>query len=270
MQSGTSWLWGNLRRHPQVFVPGVKELHYFSWHFHRSLRTYASQFQGGAGRVCGEISTEYLHLPEERIRFIRTVLPDVRLVVLLRNPIDRAWAHARQALMFRRGRRFGEVREQEFMRHFRSAPSRQGGDYLSGLDRWQGVFPVSQLYIGYYDDISRRPQKVLSEVFTHIGVSPEAAMGAPPREPQEAHAGGQSPASGDPQDVGVWSDALHAPIPPRLRDLLEDLYRPQIEALAARLGGPAARWRCAQTPGHGVGLPPPNPVDTLIPARGRK
>ena len=50
-KAGTTWLWENLRRHPEIFVPDKKELHYFDNKFDQSLRYYTRRFEAARGRV---------------------------------------------------------------------------------------------------------------------------------------------------------------------------------------------------------------------------
>ena len=94
VKAGTTWLYRNLRCHPELYLPHPKEVHYFDQRFDRGLRFYAGKFEDGRARVRGEITPAYSALPPDRIRFIRSVMPDLKLIFLMRNPVDRAWSHA--------------------------------------------------------------------------------------------------------------------------------------------------------------------------------
>jgi hypothetical protein len=238
-----------LRAHPEVYIPATKEVHYFSWHFHRSVRWYARRFAEGAGKVCGEITTEYGELPVSRIRLIRTMMPDVRPILIVRNPVDRAWAHAKQSLMFRRGRRYAEVGEREFMNHLRSRASRTAGDYLTALQRWQSVFADGELLVGFYDEIESRPKELLTCIFRHIGVTTDIDWERIPyREYQEkAREREAAVATTAPEalhDLWQWSDYNAAPVPDRFRPTLTAMYREQIEALVQMFGERVGAWKC--------------------------
>jgi hypothetical protein len=254
LQSGTSWLWANLRTHPQIYLPDTKELHYFSWHYHRSLKYYSGQLAPGGQRRAGEITTEYLNLDIRRIRFIHAIMPDVRLLVMIRNPIDRAWAHAKQSLMFRTGKRYAAVSQADFLQHLRSAASLRAGDYLTGLDNWLSVFPEEQLFVGFYDDIQARPLELLHDVCRHLGVSADAPWQEvcvfehqqKLRELQAEHDDSPQEAR---HDLWQWSELNPTPPPPPYLSVLEALYRDSIERLYARFGAPVAPWRCHRNPG---------------------
>lgn len=93
MRSGTTALTHWLKQHPDVYMPPVKELHYFDQHYDRGPGWYRRQFAGaGPGRVCGESTPAYLYLAEARQRMVHD-LPEARFIVSLRNPADRAWSH---------------------------------------------------------------------------------------------------------------------------------------------------------------------------------
>jgi hypothetical protein len=223
-RSATTWLFQNLRRHPDLYLPERKELHYFDWDFHRTVHSYAARFVEGRGKVCGDITPAYAALPPERIRFIRQLMPDLRLLFILRNPIDRAWSAAMLALVWRPGRPYEEVTPEEFYAHFRSANARARGDYLATIDRWLAEYPEERLFLGYLEDVATRPEWLFTQVLTFLGVRAELDPSAfPLREKSNQH----------------WS----VPLPPEYRSYLEELYAEEIEALYRRLGEPVRGWR---------------------------
>jgi hypothetical protein len=103
-KAGTTSLFDSLAQHPQVFTPRVKEPHHFSTlappperrAFFPSVRDedeYLALFAAArAEQVVGEASTSYLWDPEAAAR-IRSVAPGARIVVMLRDPVERAWSH---------------------------------------------------------------------------------------------------------------------------------------------------------------------------------
>jgi len=244
-KAGTTWLAENLRRHPEVFLPERKELHWFDNKIERPLAEYAAHFAAGRGKVKGEITPAYGILPVERIRSVRRVLPRVRLILLLRNPVDRAWSHALMDLAFRRGRAPGDVPESEYRAFLESETATRRGDYAAILDAWLAVFPRDQLYVGFFEAIRERPRELLSEVFRHIGVStdvdwdafPAARVIVPRVSPErKGHGVALLDEAGD-------SDSRRHPCPAVIRAWLVQRYADDLERLAERFGEPAARWR---------------------------
>src|SRR5258708_40317216 len=84
-KTGSTWLADNLRRHPEVFLPGVKEIKDFSC-FHKALDLgwYLNHFAPAAGRLKGEASPCYALLPVEKIQLVRRLMPDGKLIFLMR------------------------------------------------------------------------------------------------------------------------------------------------------------------------------------------
>ena len=89
---GTTWLRVMLSRHPDVAVPSTGELHFFNDpnRFDRGADWYADQFPDlEAGAVCGESTPNYFDTIDVAAR-VRSVVPEVRLVVVFRDPVERA------------------------------------------------------------------------------------------------------------------------------------------------------------------------------------
>ena len=140
---------------------------------------YLDHFEPAAGRVKGEASPCYALLPVERIRLIRRLMPDVKLIYLMRAPVARAWSHAKH------NHRYGEanfashptalesVSDEQWRANFLHDWALASGDYLGQLRRWLTVFPREQIYVGTSSRIvtARRPYWAKSSLF--LGVNPD-------------------------------------------------------------------------------------------------
>ena len=99
MKAGTTSLYHYLRPHPEVFMPGIKELDFFAeeGNWRRGFDWYAKQFQdaGPSALALGEASTVYTKHPHYRgvPERIAAHLSDVRLIYVVRDPIDRIRSH---------------------------------------------------------------------------------------------------------------------------------------------------------------------------------
>lgn len=186
-KTGSTWLADNLRCHPQIFVPAIKEIKYFSslykW---LDLDWYLTHFEPGAGRVKGEASPSYGLLPEERIRLLRQLWPDVKLILLMRDPVARAWSHVkhnhrnREAYFASSTTDFHAVTPGQWCGSCAHDWPLASGDYLGQLRRWLTVFPRQQLYLGFYETIASRPETLLRELFAFLGVNPEVDLSSFP------------------------------------------------------------------------------------------
>jgi hypothetical protein len=113
-------------------------------------------------------------------------MPEVKLIFLMREPISRAWSHAKHSFRFR------EINFAPSTEPFEAIANRQwreccahdwslvSGDYLGQLRRWLSVFPREQLFLGFYESIVSRPRDVLRDVFAFLGVSSDVESSALP------------------------------------------------------------------------------------------
>jgi len=167
-RSATSWLQRNLQQHTTLFMPGA-ETHYFSRFFERGPEWYASFFAPArAHQILGERSNSYLHDPKTPER-LRSALPNIRLIVQLRNPIERAYSDY--------CRRYQSGRADEDIDYYLGSDNadsellRAGGLYCRSLSRFLDLFPREQLCVTLYDDLDRDPASVLSRIRAHIGLA---------------------------------------------------------------------------------------------------
>jgi hypothetical protein len=186
-KTGTSWLFARLKEHPGFFVPEQKEVRYFceKWRF-RSLDWYAGVFAAGRGKIKVDVSPTYALLPRTAIRAIREVNPAMKLIFLMRDPVSRAWSHAKHMCVYGEGnfqgasRRVPDVRPEQWARNFIHDFPLTSGTYESGLTRWLEFFPMHQMYVGFYEDIATQPGRLLDQVCGFLGAPffewPEASL----------------------------------------------------------------------------------------------
>src|SRR5688572_21649590 len=96
MKAGTTSLFRFLTSHPEISGPQAKELHYFSLDAARLGRVgYSLKFLGLPGPVLGEASPSYAEYPRfgDTARRIRMLLPRVKLIYCVRDPLERMRSH---------------------------------------------------------------------------------------------------------------------------------------------------------------------------------
>ena len=219
-KAGTTWLYTMLAQHPQIGFPAGKEVHFWNRAESLDVAWYHKCFAEGGrnGALFGEITPAYAILSPERVRRICDELPSVRLLYLIRNPIERAWSSALMALG-RAEMTIEEASDQWFIDHFRSRGSLQRGDYERCIRTWRAVYPSEQLLVERYESIATEPRALLGRVARHLGVDPDAFGCIPEAELKRR----------------VFSGAPH-PLRPSLRPALEGLYRDKIRSLCDYLG----------------------------------
>lgn len=171
---GTTWLDKMLRYHPHLGLPPRKEMHFFDGNYWRGLDWYRFHFRGMTGKLRGEITPAYSILPVERIRAVHALNPGMRLVLILRNPVERAWSQSEMALARNRRRAVSDVPETEFLHHLESEAVLSRSRFSVILRNWLEVFPAEQLLIEFFESLAREPKDLLTRILNHIGADPAA------------------------------------------------------------------------------------------------
>ena len=169
-RTGSTWLFSNLIQHPQIFVPSAKELDFFSSNWlNLGLRWYLKQFQGHEKAVKGDISPSYATLPQYRIQFLHKMIPNLKLIFIIRDPISRAWSDTKFYFKLRYEDPTCYTYDQ-MLRHMMSEGSLFTGDYQACLTRWLSVFPAHQILIAFFDEINKNPVPLIERIFRFLEV----------------------------------------------------------------------------------------------------
>lgn len=191
---GTTSLCHYLNQHPEIFISPNKEPRFFAPEFYTqytngpvrrgSLRPKMSwqEYQSLFKRVknekaIGEASTEYLFLSQVPSR-IKSTLPDVKLISILRDPSDRAFsAYCYQLRDGCENLSFAEALDDEARRTQENwRPGwlyQQVGLYYKQLYRYTSIFEAQQFKVYFYEELDRQPIKTLQNIFNFLEVSPD-------------------------------------------------------------------------------------------------
>lgn len=230
-KAGTSWLTANLRRHSRLFLPAVKELHFWDRHRDRGLDWYRAQFADlPKGVLGGEVTPAYAILDPAVIAEVKREFPDIRLIYLMRNPMERAWSAALMGLG-RAEMEVGEASERWFIDHFESKGSRRRGDYETCLRNWFQAYGRERVLVMLFDHIMQDPRAVLLRCARHLEIESTPFETASEAELRQA----------------VNAGSGH-PLPDTLRDYLARRYEPQICSLEDFLGMDLGCWRVSPSP----------------------
>lgn len=132
---------------------------------------YLSLFEQLPG-IRGEISPSYSMLEVEDIQAMYRLAPDAKLVLLLRNPIDRAWSHYRFSKRREKNYAFNEPFE-SIKAFIDSDKQERRSDYWTTLQRYGSVYPSNQILVGFYDAIKAQPTELLSSIVEFMGGKPD-------------------------------------------------------------------------------------------------
>ena len=181
-KAGTTSLFNYLIQHPQIFVPSIKEPHFFSDYVHagapklEGIADYLNLFrQCQAHQHAGDVSTSYLYSRNAAER-IRDLQPNAKIVIVLRNPIDRAYSF----YWYNRNRfveplSFEEALRQEPQRiadgwHFRFHYV-ESGKYHGQVKRYLDTFGADAVKVYLFEDLVRDADILCRDIFSFLGVS---------------------------------------------------------------------------------------------------
>lgn len=222
---GTTWIFSQLEKHPQIRFPAGKEVHFWDQRHQRGTPWWIGLFgTESAGVKQGEITPAYALLKAAKIAEIYRLVPRVRLFYSIRNPIGRAWSAGLMA-MARAEMTLEEASDRWFIDHFNSAGSRHRGDYMRCMETWLSVFPSEAFKLILFDDIVSDPRAVMVELAEHLRIDPGPFLKMELRD------------LATPVFQGAAVD-----LRPALLDHLRTLYAPAIRLLSDRLGRDLSSW----------------------------
>jgi tetratricopeptide (TPR) repeat protein len=225
---GTTSLYQYLGFHPQILFPHKKELNFFDRHFALGLDWYLAQFPSITDRakfVTGEASPNYFCNPEAA-RAIAKTYPQMKLIVLLRNPVERtiSWYYHQvnrgaekksvEAAIISEIQQLKTLKKSDF-NTIERLPAKivPGSLYVYHLQFWINLFPREQFLILKSEDLYGTPAGVMERVFNFLNLSPV-------RQPRYLK----------------YNTNAYPPIGDDLRNTLVDFFRPHNRKLEKYLG----------------------------------
>ncbi len=180
-KAGTTSLHEILRQHPDINLPEFKETHFFSddQNFIKGLDHYFNYYfsKNRNNLTYGEIDPEYIFF-EKSLERIAKASGDAKIIVILRNPVERAYSHYNMTQ--RRG-----YEDLGFIKALENEPKRQNdhfekthfsyvsrGLYYKQLSKLFSVFQRDKVKIVMYDDYKSSPKKVICEICNFVNIEP--------------------------------------------------------------------------------------------------
>jgi hypothetical protein len=219
-RAGTTWLYRNLQNHPGIWLPPIKELHYFDgkkkglpkgifqkffsnrwphsryrkmflirvkaklqscrlkdflWDYQFFFKEqddqwYASLFDFGRDKRTGEICPGYSVLDIEDVKHIYNLMPNAKIIFILRNPIERAWSQAIVELVRLKKRRMDSLSDKELVDCLNHPRILLRSDYVRTLKIWNKCYDERQFFITFFEDVVHRPRDLLLRIFEFLEV----------------------------------------------------------------------------------------------------
>jgi len=211
-KAGTSWLYRQLEPHPDFWMPPVKELHYLDnlnrtkrihgprcgdqrdatflegmqnlrGRFYLDLDSYGRLFQHKGTCLSGDISPAYSTLNDEIIERVVNHFPNLKVVFLARDPIERAWSQLSMGVRLGMINKFDATDPEEVICNLlnpgvliRSHPSKI-------VARWKRYVPPENFRIYFFDDLKENPAELRRSILLFLGGDPEKlSCGSKPHE----------------------------------------------------------------------------------------
>jgi hypothetical protein len=205
-KGGTSWLYGQLERHPDFWMPPVKELHYLNSltrtrRFHPprcrdqrdasfldsmknlsalsyiDLEKYGQLFEHKGSLVSGDISPAYSTVSDEIIQRVVNSFPKLKVIFLARDPVDRAWSQLSMGIRLGMISPFDATDAEEVVRNLlnpgvllRSYPSKI-------VARWKRYVHPELFRIYFFDDLEKNPARLRRSILSFLGADPNKSSG---------------------------------------------------------------------------------------------
>ena len=252
-KAGTSWLYQQLEPHPDFWMPPVKELHYLDQlsktkrihgprcnderdasfmdrmqdlrgRFYLDLDSYGRLFQHKDTCLSGDISPAYSTLNDEIIERVVEHFPELKVVFLARDPVERAWSQLSMGVRLGMISKFDATDPDEVVCNLlnpgvlvRSHPSKI-------VARWKRYVRPENFCVYFFDDLKENPAELRQSIVRFLGGDPEKPSGG--LKPDEN------------RDEGRRKLRLTA----KVRDRIAQFFEHELKACALELGGRAVSW----------------------------
>ena len=171
-KSGTTTLYRYLQRHPQIYMSSVKETAFFAFEkeYKKGLEFYASFFEyTSKEQICGEASTDYTKYPlyPKTASRIAEILPNVKLIYIMRNPVDRAYAYYLHQWIRNNPKIINKSFEEclSYSEEYVNA-----SNYMMQIKNYLQFFPKSSFLFILMEDMLQKPTETLKKTLEFLEV----------------------------------------------------------------------------------------------------
>jgi len=251
-KAGTTWLYRQLRVHPDFWMPPRKEIRYFDKLGRRrsdslprtaderdsrffetmeslsaqsffDLEGYGQLFESKGSLISGDISPGYSALNDEIIVQIVRHFPRLKVIFVARDPVERAWSQLLMGVRLQRTNPFDISDADEVIRRLLhpgvllySYPSRI-------IARWRRYVPPNQFQIYFFDELQKSPALFFGSIVRFLGGDPEKA-------------------SSTPEIMKKVNSEQELQFSEKVRSRMVGFFESELKACAKQFGGPARQW----------------------------
>jgi hypothetical protein len=180
-RGGTTSLNKMLNQHPDLYI-APKEIHFFDKHYTKGIDWYKKHFAGIKGGLCGEKCPEYIYF-EECLQRIKHHRPEMKFIVSLRNPVERAISYYKasrglRSIHPRSALQEGIHKAQDIVRlkNYSYFHFLHRGFYVDQIRTFLKYFDRSQLYIIIFEKFKQQPAFEVNNVFPFLGLQKRLSL----------------------------------------------------------------------------------------------
>ena len=134
---------------------------------------YSSLFSPKRGQIAGEIIPGYAILDAKIVEKIHALMPDLKIIYLLRDPIDRTWSQANRTV--RQNLFKGKHDEPEHMRTFMETEDpHKRSNYFKNLQIWECFYTDKQIFVGFFEQLNDNPRQLLLDIYQFLGIATDS------------------------------------------------------------------------------------------------
>jgi len=213
-RTGSTWLHQNLARHPQIWLPPIKEVHFFdrpdqtlkqgllgSMEVNREARRawlrallfglprgrlgdalwwtrfvfrprseawYESLFPVQYPGMVGDVTPSYAQLDEATVARIHELMPEARIIYVLRNPIEMVWSLTVRLNIGRRQHPIERWSHERVVGHLTAPAIAEMADYAANLERWEKIYGGERILVAFYSDLRNDPASFYRRVLSFL------------------------------------------------------------------------------------------------------
>ncbi len=189
------------------------------------LENYARLFEPKGSLLSGDISPNYSTLSSKLIRQIIRYFPNLKVIFLARDPVQRFWSHLSMEVHYGQIQPFDATNIDEVNRNLLRRRGMLLRSYPSAVvTRWKRYVHPDRFRVYFFDDLQRNPTELRRSILDFLGADPDKPCG-------------QLKA-----DYNRWAGMEKLPLTIQVRSHLAHVFKKELKACAARLGGPAKEW----------------------------
>ena len=252
-KAGTSWLYRQLAEHPDFWMPPLKELHYFdqlsripplahararddrdryflenlkrlSARSHLDMENYARLFAPKGSLLSGDITPAYSMLNDEVIERIVSHFPNLKVIFLARDPVERAWSQLSMGVRLRNISPFNTADGHDVIRNLLDPGVLLRSHPTKVVARWKRYVRPECFRVYFFDDLEKNPSELRRSIVGFLGANPNKPSGCLKAEHNS--------------DAGTNK----LPLTAKVRAQVAKFFERELRACAVELGGRAKKW----------------------------